>query len=178
MQKPDPSAGGDNRVDYAAEFAQLKIENDLVNVFFDEINRMSDSFTFNFIETLKHDVSIPISVTQIVCAGWQIDLIMRTLYQSTTEMATFYTLLTMMLRRLSPVEGSFTNALLFSKQLAMRVNEDEEAPRDDFNKFFMRHLFRNYCALIKECPNKRQQICELIYAHCQHDLQMRIKVVH
>ena len=57
VQKPDPTAGGETRVDYAAEFSQLKIENDLVNVFFDEIHRMSDAFTFNFIETLKQDVS-------------------------------------------------------------------------------------------------------------------------
>lgn len=60
MQKPDQAAlvSGENRVDYAAEFSQLKIENDLVNVFFDEIHKMSDSFTFNFIEALKQDVSI------------------------------------------------------------------------------------------------------------------------
>lgn len=48
VQKAD---GGD--INYAAEFSQLKIENDLVNVFFDEIHRMSDGFTFNFIESLK-----------------------------------------------------------------------------------------------------------------------------
>ena len=41
----------------------------------------------------------------------------------------------------------------------------------------MKHLFRSYCGLIKECPNKRQQICELIYAHCSHDLELRIKIV-
>jgi hypothetical protein len=57
VQKPDPTAGAENRVDYAAEFNRLKIENDLVNVFFDEIHRMSDAFTFNFIESLKQDVS-------------------------------------------------------------------------------------------------------------------------
>ena len=102
---------------------------------------------------------------------------MMTLFQSSTEIATFYTLITIMLRRLSPIESSFANALIFVKQLAKRINEDEDAPINDFNKFFMRHLFRNYCSLIKECPNKRQQICELIFSHCAHDLQMRIKVV-
>ena len=56
VQKPDPTAGAENRIDYAGEFSQLKIENDLVNVFFDEIHRMSDGFTFNFIETLKQDI--------------------------------------------------------------------------------------------------------------------------
>lgn len=71
-------------------------------------------------------------------------------------MATFYTLLTMMLRRLSPIDGSFTNALMFCKQLALKINEDEDAPSHEFNKFFTKHLFRNYCSLIKECPNKRQ----------------------
>ncbi len=58
VQKPDATAGAENRVDYAAEFNRLKIENDLVNVFFDEIHRMSDAFTFNFIESLKQDVSL------------------------------------------------------------------------------------------------------------------------
>ena len=102
---------------------------------------------------------------------------MNTLFQSSTEVATFYTFLTMMLRRLSPIDGSFTNTLMFCKQLAMKINEDEDAPRNEFNKFFAKHLFRNYCSLIRECPNKRQQICELIFAHCAHDLQMRIKIV-
>lgn len=55
VQKPDTSLSGGT--DYAAEFSQLKIENDLVSSFFDEIHRMSDAFTFNFIETLKQDVS-------------------------------------------------------------------------------------------------------------------------
>lgn len=31
--------------------------------------------------------------------------------------------------------------------------------------------------MIKECPNKRQQLCELIYAHAAHDMQLRIRVV-
>ena len=122
---------------------------------------MSDAFTFSFIESLKQEI----------------EQIKAVLFQSSTELATFYTLLTMMLRRLSPIDGSFTNALMFAKQLAWKVNEDEEAPRNEFNKFFSKHLFRNYCSLIKECPNKRQPICELIFAHCQHDLQMRIKIV-
>lgn len=130
---------GKNPIDYAAEFSQLKIENDLVNVFFDEIHKMSDSFTFNFIEALKQDI----------------EQIMVTLFQSGTEIATFYTLLTIMLRRLSPIESSFANTLIFAKQLALKINQDEDAPINEFNKFFMRHLFRNYCSLIKECPNKR-----------------------
>ena len=29
----------------------------MVNTFFDEIHKMSDTFVFNFIETLKQDVS-------------------------------------------------------------------------------------------------------------------------
>jgi hypothetical protein len=41
---------------YNAEFSQLKIENDMVNTFFDEIHKLSDHFTFNFIETLKQDI--------------------------------------------------------------------------------------------------------------------------
>ena len=47
----------------------------------------------------------------------------------------------------------------------------------DFNKFFTRHLLKNYCSIIREQVSKRTAICELIYTHCAHDLQMRIKVV-
>ena len=47
----------DEEHDYGAEFAKLKIENDMVNTFFDEIHKMSDTFVYNFIETLKLDVS-------------------------------------------------------------------------------------------------------------------------
>ena len=92
-------------------------------------------------------------------------------------MATFYTFMIMVLRRLSPIDGAFTNTLIFCKMLAMRIYEEQDAPRNEFTKFFQRHLFKTYCSLIRECPNKRQQICELIYAHSAHDLQLRIKVV-
>lgn len=158
------SAGGDDSqgVSFQQEFSQLKIDNDMVNTFFDESHKMSDHFTFNFIETLKLDFEI----------------ILTTLYQSSTECATFFTYLLGMLRRLSPIDGSFTNTLLLCKQTAVRINSDAgTSPAHEFNKFFTKHLFRSYCALIRECPNKRQQICELIYAHCQHDLTLRIKIV-
>jgi hypothetical protein len=83
----------------------------------------------------------------------------------------------MILRRLSPIENSFTNTLIFCKTLAVRVNQEGGSAATDFNKFFVRHLFKNYCQVIRECPNKRQHMCELIYAHTAHDLQLRIKVV-
>ena len=73
----------------------------------------------------------------------------------------------MLLRTLSPIQGSFTNTLIFCKILARKINEDSSngSPCEEFNKFFLSHLFKNYCQIIKECPNKRQYICELIYAH-------------
>lgn len=37
---------GDTQENFGAEFGQLKIENDMVNTFFDEIHKMSDAFTF------------------------------------------------------------------------------------------------------------------------------------
>lgn len=83
----------------------------------------------------------------------------------------------MLLRKLQPVSGSFVNTLIFCKTLARKINEDHHSPATDFNKFFINHLFKNYCHIIKECPNKRQYICELIYCHTQHDLNLRIKVV-
>jgi hypothetical protein len=111
----------------------------MVNTFFDEIHKFSDSFIFNFIENLKLDI----------------DTITITLYQSGVELATFYTFMMMVLRRLSPIDGAFTNTLIFCKMLAMKINEDQDAPKNEFTKFFQRHLFRSYCALIRECPNKR-----------------------
>lgn len=36
----------------------LKIENDMVTTFFDSITKLSDNFTFSFIEELKKDVII------------------------------------------------------------------------------------------------------------------------
>jgi hypothetical protein len=143
------------------EMSQLRIENDMVTTFFDNVTKLSDHFTFSFVEELKKDI----------------DLIIQTLYQSANELAVFYTYLLMLLRKLQPVSGSFVNTLIFCKTLARKINEDHHSPAGDFNKFFINHLFKNYCHIIKECPNKRQYICELIYCHTQHDLNLRIKVV-
>jgi len=93
---------------FQEEFSQIKIENDMVNTFFDEINKMSDHFTFNFVETLKADL----------------ETILLTLYQSATECATFFTFMLVMLRRLSPIEGSFANTLMLAKSVALRINSD------------------------------------------------------
>lgn len=41
---------------FSAELGQLKIENDLVNTFFDGIHKLSDQFAFAFIESLKQDI--------------------------------------------------------------------------------------------------------------------------
>jgi hypothetical protein len=128
--------------EYGAEFNKLKIENDMVNTFFDEINKMSDGFTFNFIEELKHDVE-------------KNGLLLDTLYHSATECSTFFSFLLVLLRRLCPVDGAFTNTMLFTKMLINRINKDDHSPKNDFNKFFFKHLFRSYCSLIRECPNKR-----------------------
>lgn len=106
-------------------------------------------------------------------------MIIGTLYQSANEIAIFYTYLLMLLRKLQPVSGSFVNTLIFCKTLARKINEDQArgSPSELFNKFFLGHLFKNYCHIIRECPNKRQYVCELIYAHTHHDLNLRIKVV-
>lgn len=134
----------------------------MVNTFFDEIHRMSDAFVFNFVESLKQDF----------------ETIVQTLYLSATECATFFTFLISMLRRLSPIDGSFTNTLILAKMTANRINADgNQSPSNEFSAFFSKHLFRSYCQLIRECPNKRQQVCELIYAHTAHDLSLRIKTV-
>lgn len=66
------------------EMSQLRIENDMVTTFFDNITKLSDHFTFSFVEELKKDI----------------DLIIQTLYQSGNELAVFYTYLLMLLRKL------------------------------------------------------------------------------
>jgi len=134
----------------------------MVNTFFDEINKMSDHFTYNFVEYLKQDM----------------DNILTIIQQSATEQSTYFTFMTIMLRRLSPIDGAFANTLLHCKQLIQRLNNDAQMTNSpQFTAFFEKHLFRSYCSLIKECPNKRQQLCELIYAHSAHDMQLRIRVV-
>lgn len=39
------------------EISQLRIENDMVTTFFDNVTKLSDHFTFSFVEELKKDVS-------------------------------------------------------------------------------------------------------------------------
>ena len=142
----------------------MKVEGDLVTSFFDQVDKMNDQTLYNFIEDLKRDI----------------ELIMNILYNSTNEMIVFFTYLLMLLKKLNPIDHSFTNTLHMCKNLAKEINNEQNTSPQyakDFNKFFMKHLLRNYCSLIRESPTKRQYICELIYTHCAHDLQMRIKVV-
>lgn len=42
--------------DTKGEMSLLKIENDMVTTFFDSITKLSDHFTYSFIEELKKDV--------------------------------------------------------------------------------------------------------------------------
>jgi hypothetical protein len=81
----------------------------MVNTFFDEIHKLSDHFSFNFIESLKADL----------------DSIMQVINQSSTEASTCFTLFTMMLRRLSPIDGAFANTLILLKQIIGRLNSEQ-----------------------------------------------------
>mmetsp|Transcript_14285 Transcript_14285/g.22239 ORF Transcript_14285/g.22239 Transcript_14285/m.22239 type:complete len:207 (+) Transcript_14285:1105-1725(+) len=106
-------------------------------------------------------------------------------------MIVFFTYMVMMLKNLSPVEHSFERTLHLCMDLAKSINEDisgnqpltsitqlaQQQFQKDFNKFFISHLLRKYCTIMKESSNKRQFICELIFAHCQHEQQLRINVV-
>jgi hypothetical protein len=56
----------------------------MVTTFFDNVTKLSDHFTFSFVEELKKDI----------------DMIIQTLYQSANELAVFYTYLLMLLRKL------------------------------------------------------------------------------
>ena len=137
----------------------------MVTSFFDSVDKLSDAVLYKFIEEMKQDY----------------DLIMNILFTNTNEMVVFFTYLLILVKKLNPLDHSFTNAIHMIKSLARDINESQQTAsasfQKDFNRFFMGHLLKNYCSVIAESPNKRQYICELIYAHCAHDLQMRIKVV-
>jgi hypothetical protein len=49
------------------EMSQLRIENDMVTTFFDNITKLSDHFTFSFVEELKKDVSTPFTHSSSLC---------------------------------------------------------------------------------------------------------------
>lgn len=141
---------------------KLKIDGDLVTHFFDSVDKVGDTVIYSFIEELKNDI----------------DLIMQILYASSNEMIVFFTYMLMMLKKLSPIDNSFTNLVQMCKNMAKEINIDAvdhptsntqmaiQQFQKDFNKYFMNHLLRNYCSIIRESAPKRQYICELIYFHC------------
>jgi len=90
------------------QLEKLKIDGDLVTHFFDSVDAMSDSAVYGFIEELKGDI----------------DLIMQILYSSTNEMIVFFTYMLMMLKKLSPVDHSFTNLVQMCKNMAKEINID------------------------------------------------------
>lgn len=53
-----------------------------------------------------------------------IDVIMQILYNSTNEMVVFFTYLLLMLKKLNPIDHSFTNIMHMCKNLAKEINED------------------------------------------------------
>jgi hypothetical protein len=53
-----------------------------------------------------------------------IDLILSILYNSTNEMVVFFTYLLMLLKKLNPIDHSFTNAMHMCKNLAIQINVD------------------------------------------------------
>ena len=88
--------------------AQLKIEGDMVTSFFDAVDKMSDQSLYTFIEDMKKDIEV----------------IMQILYNSTNEMIVFFTYLLLILKKLNPIDHSFTNAMHMCKNLAKEINED------------------------------------------------------
>lgn len=143
------------------EFSGINVENDMVNSFFDNIHKFSDEYTASFAAELENDLD---NITQVV-------------YSSANDLAIFYTYLTMMIRRLPVQSKSFESVITFCKGLARDVIQSKAAPKDDFMGFFIKHLYRCYVAVMKEDPNKRQAVAELIMSHTEHDLSLRIKVV-
>lgn len=144
---------------------QITIDGDLVTSFFDGINSDNDGTLLLFLEEIKKEF----------------DVVLQILNNSANEMIVFMTYLLLLLKKMHPSDLSFVVVTQLVKGLARDINDENSQfshqYQQDFNKFFMAHLIRNYCSIIIESAIKRQPVCELIYAHCQHDLQMRIKVV-
>ena len=85
------------------DLQKIKIEGDLVTSFFDSVDMISDQTLYSFIEEMKKDI----------------DLILQILYNSTNEMVVFFYYLLMMLKKLNPIDHSFTNAMHMCKNLAI-----------------------------------------------------------
>lgn len=141
---------------------EIRVEGDLVTAFFDCLNSDFDQTLLAFLDEIKRDI----------------ELIMNILNNSANEMIVFFTYLLMMLKKMNTTDSSFVSVTHMIKGLTREINdEQQQIYQSEFNKFFIAHLLRNYCGIIIQSPTKRQPICELLYAHCKHDLQMRIKVV-
>ena len=143
------------------EFSMIRVENDMVTAFFDNIHKFSDEFTQSFIEEMQNEL----------------DTLVHTIYNHSNELSVFYTYLIFMLRRLSHLSTSFYLCLQFCKTLAKKIVQDSDSPKEEFLEFFVSHLLRAYLQVAKEDANKRTFMAELVYAHTSHDLSLRIKVV-
>lgn len=143
------------------EFSMIRVENDMVTAFFDNIHKFSDEFTQSFIEEMQSEL----------------DTLVHTIYNHSNELSVFYTYLIFMLRRLSHLSTSFYLCLQFCKTLAKKIVQDTDSPKEEFLEFFVSHLLRAYLQVAKEDSNKRTFMAELIYSHTSHDLSLRIKVV-
>lgn len=143
------------------EISLLRVENDMVAAFFDSLARFSETFTHAFVEDLRRDV----------------DTLVSTLFYSAGELVLFWTYMLVLLRKLDQQSTSFFSAIQLLKTLIARVQDDAGAPKHEFTVFFEKHLFRSYCQLISDDSAKRAFVCELLYAHTQHDLALRIRTV-
>ena len=150
-----------NQHDPNQEFSLIRVEGDMVTSFIDNIQRFSDEYTSLFIEDLQADM----------------ENLLNTIYSSTNELSVFFTYLLVMLRRLSHLSTSFYAWMQFCKTLAKKILSDTDSPKQEFQSFFAKHLFRAYLQIAKEDSNKRTFVAELIYAHTSQDLSLRIKIV-
>ena len=143
------------------EISQIRVDGDIVTSFFDNANKFSDEFTQSFLEDLQNEL----------------ESILNVAYNNAGELSLFFTFLIMMLRRLSHLSTSFYSCMQFCKNLAIKISQDNDSPKTEFQNFFIKHLFRAYLQIAKEDSNKRTFIAELIYAHTSSDLSLRIKIV-
>lgn len=80
----------------------------MVTSFFDSVDKMNDTTLYSFIDEMKKDI----------------ELVMTILYNSTNEMIVFFTYLLILLKKLDPIDHSFTNTMNMIKSLTKEINED------------------------------------------------------
>ena len=90
------------------ELGRIKIEGDLVTQFFDNVDMISDTTLYAFLEELKQDKELIVSI----------------LFNSVNEVVVFFSYMIVMLKRLHPMAHSFNSTMQMVKELTQQINDE------------------------------------------------------